>query len=101
MKIDVAQKRCIGSGNCVRLAPEVFDQREDDGLVDLLVPRPRPQRWDAVREAEYQCPSRAITIHLPTSYGTEHNDAESDSASPFSAPSGLRWNITDPIQATD
>ncbi|UBU10220.1 ferredoxin [Nonomuraea gerenzanensis] len=29
---------CCGAGDCVLLAPEVFDRRDDDGIVLLRVP---------------------------------------------------------------
>ena len=34
MKVYVDQDRCIAAGQCVAHADEVFDQREDDGIVD-------------------------------------------------------------------
>ena len=36
MRVAVDQDKCCGAGKCVLLAPEVFDQREDDGVVVLL-----------------------------------------------------------------
>jgi ferredoxin len=42
VKVTVDQDRCCGAGTCVMLAPEVFDQREDDGIVELLVAEPDP-----------------------------------------------------------
>jgi ferredoxin len=36
MKVAVEQDRCVGSGQCVLLAPDVFDQRDEDGSVVLL-----------------------------------------------------------------
>ena len=43
MKVKVDQARCVASGNCVLTAPEVFDQRDEDGIVVLLDPSP-PRR---------------------------------------------------------
>lgn len=40
MKVTVDQDVCASSGNCVMNAPEVFDQRDDDGVVVLLNPSP-------------------------------------------------------------
>ncbi|GAA0915578.1 hypothetical protein GCM10009574_018210 [Streptomyces asiaticus] len=31
MKITVDEEKCCGAGQCVLIAPEVFDQREEDG----------------------------------------------------------------------
>lgn len=63
MKISVDEDKCCGAGQCVLLAPEVFDQREDDGVVLLLDPEPAPDRHAAVREAAAVCPAGAITVH--------------------------------------
>jgi ferredoxin len=46
----------------VRLAPEVFDQGEEDGIVVLLDATPPEQQHKAVREAACVCPSGAITL---------------------------------------
>ena len=62
MKIKIDQERCASSGQCVLTAPEVFDQREEDGVVTLLQDDP-PQEWaDAVRRAVVLCPTQAIDI---------------------------------------
>ena len=46
MKITVDEAKCCGAGQCVLIAPEVFDQREDDGIVELLQPSPVPEFHD-------------------------------------------------------
>ena len=40
MRVEVHADRCIGSGVCVLIAPDVFDQRDDDGVVVLLDEHP-------------------------------------------------------------
>ncbi|EID52346.1 ferredoxin [Saccharomonospora xinjiangensis] len=52
---------CTGSGKCVLIAPEIFDQ-DDDGLVLLLDPEPDPRLHDAAKEAVALCPVRALRI---------------------------------------
>lgn len=63
MKVRVDEAKCCGAGQCVLIAPEVFDQREDDGIVVLLDPRPAEELTVAVREAAAVCPAAAITVH--------------------------------------
>jgi ferredoxin len=43
-------------------APRVFDQREDDGVVDVLSSDPAAADWDGVRLAASNCPVGAIHI---------------------------------------
>ncbi len=62
MLITVDEEKCIGAGQCVVVADEVFDQREDDGVVVLLDPAPGPELHDAARSAAAVCPALAIVI---------------------------------------
>ncbi len=52
---------CIGAGLCVMSAAEVFDQREQDGAVQLLLPEPPEHLHERVLAAVRSCPSGAIT----------------------------------------
>jgi ferredoxin len=60
-KLTVDQDKCCGAGQCVLLAPEVFDQREEDGIVVLLDETPAESQRAFVREAASVCPAAAIT----------------------------------------
>lgn len=62
MKITVDQDKCCGAGNCVMTAPDVFDQRDEDGIVTLLDPEPGAELHDVVREAADMCPAAAISV---------------------------------------
>ncbi|GAA3544601.1 ferredoxin [Amycolatopsis ultiminotia] len=62
MKVVVDQSRCVGAGQCVLVAPEVFDQREDDGIVVLLEEEPPEDLHGRVREAAQLCPALAIEL---------------------------------------
>jgi ferredoxin len=62
MKVLVDQDRCCGSGQCVLAVGEVFDQRDEDGIVVLLEPEPAPPLHERVREAAIICPAAAITV---------------------------------------
>ena len=44
------------------LAPDVFDQRDDDGIVILLDERPSAELHPVVREAADVCPGAAIFV---------------------------------------
>jgi ferredoxin len=62
MRVEVDVPKCVGSGQCVLLAPDVFDQREEDGMVVLLDERPPVELHDAVREAAVVCPAAVIRL---------------------------------------
>ncbi|WP_072488675.1 ferredoxin [Streptomyces atratus] len=54
--------RCVASGQCVMLAPDVFDQRDEDGMVEVLDDTPPSELHDAVRESATMCPGAAIRL---------------------------------------
>ncbi|ETZ44910.1 ferredoxin-2 [Mycobacterium avium MAV_120709_2344] len=58
----VDQDLCASSGNCVMNAPEVFDQRDDDGVVVLLNPHPTAEQAQGARRAAAACPALAIRV---------------------------------------
>ena len=62
MHVEVDVPKCVASGQCVLIAPDVFDQRDDDGMVVLLEGSPAPDHHDAVREAALVCPAAAIRL---------------------------------------
>jgi ferredoxin len=43
-------------------ASEVFDQRDDDGVVTLLTDNPSPEQAENTRKAAAACPALAIDI---------------------------------------
>ncbi|OIK02783.1 ferredoxin [Streptomyces monashensis] len=62
MKIVADTGKCVGAGQCVRTAPELFDQAEGDGLVVVLNPEPEDALLPAVGEAVDLCPGRALSL---------------------------------------
>ena len=62
MRVAVDQDRCIAAGQCVATAPDVFDQRDEDGVVVLLKAAPGADEEDDVRRAAGVCPALAIQI---------------------------------------
>ena len=61
-KIVADRARCIGSGNCVMLAPTLFTQREDDGLVEVIDSDVSLDGLPTVSLAVESCPGRALDI---------------------------------------
>lgn len=62
MHVSVDEEKCCGAGQCVMVAPEVFDQRDEDGVVALLEEHPPEELHAAVREAATMCPTAAIEL---------------------------------------
>ncbi|MGC4807571.1 ferredoxin [Micromonospora sp. DT233] len=62
MRITIDEEKCCGAGQCVLVAPEVFDQRDSDGVVVLLDAAPPVEQTDNVRNAAAMCPAAAIDV---------------------------------------
>lgn len=60
MKIEIDRTMCIGSGNCVNLAPEVFELDEEN-LVDFM-DDPQDIDQDRLIEACSLCPVDALGV---------------------------------------
>jgi ferredoxin len=69
MHVSVDTDKCCGAGQCVLVAPDVFDQGEDDGIVVLLDADPGADLQPAVREAAQVCPASAITVAITVDEG--------------------------------
>jgi ferredoxin len=64
MNVSTDTERCVGAGNCVLTAPEVFDQ-DDSGVVVVLQANPAPKNHTATQNAMLNCPAQAITVDDP------------------------------------
>lgn len=62
LKVKIDQDKCVGAGQCVFAAPDVFDQREDDGIVELLDAEPDASKAAKVKKAARLCPAKAIEV---------------------------------------
>ncbi len=62
MRIVTHEDNCIGSGNCVLSSPELFDQRDSDGVVIVLDTEPAAELQAVARSAAAACPAQAIEI---------------------------------------
>lgn len=61
IRIEVDPTRCDGFGNCVMVAPNIFDL-DDEGRVRLKLAEVGIDQREAVRRAAYDCPVSAITF---------------------------------------
>jgi ferredoxin len=62
MKVIIEEDKCVGSGQCVLAAADVFDQRDEDGIVVLLEANPSAERLADVKQAAAVCPALAIAV---------------------------------------
>ena len=62
MRVLIDEEKCCAAGQCVGAAPDVFDQRDEDGIVLLLDATPPPEQHERVRDAVRLCPAAAILI---------------------------------------
>jgi ferredoxin len=60
--VRIDQTRCIGSGQCVLAAPDVFDQSDDDGLGFVVIAEPPAGQLPGVRDAVDRCPAQAVSL---------------------------------------
>lgn len=61
MHVSIDTGRCVGAGQCERVAPGVFRQ-DEDGVGEVLDPAPPHAVWEEAREAEELCPARAVVL---------------------------------------
>src|SRR3954471_24885902 len=92
MKVTVDQNKCVSSGQCVLNAGDVFDQRDDDGVVVLLDDSPADDQAVNVRNAAAVCPALAIDIEEGAA-GLCPTHSPPQATSPPRCPS-IRWNVT-------
>lgn len=62
MKVELDQSKCVSSGQCVFAAPEIFDQRDEDGVGFVLEDHPQSSARADVENAVQLCPSLAIKL---------------------------------------
>jgi len=60
-RIEVDRERCVGSGACEALAPDVFEV-DDDGVLVVHRSEPADGELGDVRDAVQACPTRALSL---------------------------------------
>ena len=60
-RIEVDRERCVGSGACEALAPDVFEV-DDEGLLVVHRSEPAADELSDVRDAVQACPTRALSL---------------------------------------
>lgn len=63
MRIEIFPDKCIGVGQCVVAAPDLFQQNDDDGIVYMVRDDAPADRRDAAIAAARLCPTLAIVVH--------------------------------------
>jgi ferredoxin len=58
--VRIDESRCVGTGECVILAGELFDQRLDDGVAFVIGTADTPSRRSQLDQAVAACPANAI-----------------------------------------
>jgi ferredoxin len=60
-RIEVDRDRCVGSGTCEALAPDVFEI-DGDGVLVVRRPEPAGDEVGDVGDAVQACPTRALSL---------------------------------------
>ncbi|MER7002786.1 ferredoxin [Dactylosporangium sp. NPDC000555] len=60
--VTVERDACAGYGNCVVAASAIFELDPDDNVAGVVEGAPVDEYEDAIREAELDCPARAILV---------------------------------------
>ncbi|MFD7898491.1 ferredoxin [Streptomyces sp. NPDC059568] len=62
MKIHIDEHKCVAGGQRVLVAPDVFDQRDEDGIAVLIDASPTSDKTEELQEAVIVCPAAAIRL---------------------------------------
>jgi ferredoxin len=62
VEVTVDQDKCVGSGQCVLAAKDIYDQRNEDGIMVLGDTDSPVGRLPDVRHAAVTCPALAIAV---------------------------------------
>jgi ferredoxin len=60
-RVQVDAERCVGSGSCEALAPDMFEVG-DDGIVEIVQPLDGAAARALAADAVQVCPTRALSL---------------------------------------
>jgi ferredoxin len=60
-RIEVDRERCVGSGSCEALAPDIFEV-DDEGVLVVHRSEPAGDELGDVEDAVQACPTRALSL---------------------------------------
>ncbi len=74
MKVKIDTKKCIACGQCVNIAPDIFELRDVEGEIKAQIKKDAELKGnkDAVLDAEEGCPTGAILLE-EDKCGAENN----------------------------
>jgi len=62
VRVEADLNKCIGAGQCVANAAPAFAQDDDTGLVVVNQDLVAASELEAIENAVYACPTRALTL---------------------------------------
>jgi ferredoxin len=62
VRVIASTDKCIASGSCALTCPQVFGQRDEDGVVSLLQEHPSLALLKRVRQAVDLCPALVFRL---------------------------------------
>lgn len=91
MNVTIDEDKCCGAGQCVLIAPDVFDQRDDDGIVILLDAQPPEVSTLRPVKPQPSAPPR------PSTSATAHNQHPDSTDGPPGRPATGRPRPTNTV----
>ncbi len=62
MRVIAQTQKCIGSGNCAFTCPQVFGQRDEDGVVHVINEHPSLDLLARVKQVVDLCPAQVFRV---------------------------------------
>lgn len=79
MRVITQTQKCIASGNCALTCPQVFEQRDEDGVVHVINEQPSLDLLARVKQVVDLCPAQVFRVE-DEDKGEELTVVEDDSA---------------------